>query len=316
MIACAALVACDVAADSDTTVQSASITPNADGSSGEVNTTTSPPADSDRDESTGAADTAGSTSASGDETTGEGGPPTFPPTSTGATGPDLPAPAPAQVDVVLSLDASQGTRWALLRLAGQVVAADLALRAEGVDARWAVVAWVDTVAGVGDPAVAVDTLEGWGSDPDAHAAAAAVGWWADHAGGGWQAPPTEGPDEDPDQGAGLDALATIAAWDGWRPTSLRYVVQVAATGLMEPPAAPSGHPAASGYAATAAALTAADVRVLAWAPVGSSGYAAPWPSGDPAIASAWHDLAAEDLPPGDAPSGFAAAVVSDVLAGS
>ena len=251
-----------------------------------------------------------------DETTGTGsdgstGIDTFPPTTTShfdhTTGGE---DTTCEVDVVLSIDAAAATRWALVRLGNQVIVADAHVRDAGVHARWIVIPWVDTVG-------AVDTLEGWSSDVDAYAASPAVQWYSVF-NGGVQVAPSEGIDEDPEVGAGLDALATAAAWDGWRPDAARWVVHVASSAIVEPPSTPGGFPAANTYEATLDALTASQVRVLAWSSVGAPGYDVP--HGDaPALSYAWHDLAPESgvpavLPPED--SGFAAAMGAAVGAGS
>ena len=275
------------------------------------------------DMTTGASSEAGDSSASdpADDTTdgpaGETGDeprpePDSPPASTGASagdggdtgttgdGEDL-----ERVDVVLSIDTANGMSWPLDRLAAQVVVADDALRASGVDTRWYVLAWVDVV-------TPMDTLEGWGSDPDAYAARTALEWWADMAWSAQQPAPWATPDEDPGVGAGLDALAAVGVWDGWRPGAVRYAVHVTVTQFAEAPAVLSGYPVTANYDDTIDALQDADVAVLAWTPAGP-GHDAPW--GDlPSVADATggqrRDIADESASPLDGPSGFGAALVS------
>lgn len=191
-------------------------------------------------------------------------------------------------DVMLSLDVSVQNFWPLRRLAGQVVAIDGALRANGVDARWYVMPWIDALG-------AVDTLEGWGSDPDAFAAANAVETWASLSQANVQPDGTGSPNLEADD-AGLSSLAAVAAWDGWRPGAVRVVVHVTDSGVVEAPAVLSGYPVIVKYADTAAALVAAEVHTVAWAPAEAPGYTAPWVDDTPAVAAEARDVAAEKAP--------------------
>ena len=210
------------------------------------------------------------------------------------------------IDIVLSIDVSIGMMWPLQRLAYDLPAMDASLRAQhNADVRWVVLPWVDVLGPVHEAADSGDWLA---------AGVAGVAYWAEFGIGNRQPDGSEETNDEPAD-AGLVALVAAAATE-WRAGATRLVVHVTDSPLAEAPAVLSGHGVSVTYADTVAALDAAGVHVVAWAPAGEPGYAAPW-NDSPAVASVAYDIAVENMtapPPAPGPDPLFAALVAEYVA--
>lgn len=210
------------------------------------------------------------------------------------------------IDIVLSIDVSIGMMWPLQRLAYDLPAMDALLKAQhGADVRWVVLPWVDVLGPVHEAEDSGDWLA---------AGVAGVAYWAEFGIGNHQPDGSEETNDEPAD-AGLVALVAAAATE-WRADATRVVVHVTDSSLAEAPAVLSGHGVSVTYADTVAALGAAGVHVVAWAPAGEPGYAAPW-NDSPAVASVAYDIAVENMtapPPAPGPDPLFAEHVAEYVA--
>ena len=210
------------------------------------------------------------------------------------------------IDIVLSIDVSIGMMWPLQRLAYDLPAMDASLRAQhGADVRWVVLPWVDVLGPVHEAADSGDWLaEG----------VAGVAYWAEFGIGNRQPDGSEETNDEPAD-AGLVALVAAAAIE-WRADAARVVVHVTDSPLAEAPAVLSGHGVSVTYGDVVSALGVAGVHVVAWAPAGEPGYAAPW-NDSPAVASVAYDIAVENMtapPPAPGPDPLFAEHVAEYVA--
>jgi hypothetical protein len=160
-----------------------------------------------------------------------------------------------QIDVVFAVDVSTTMNFMLGKIGSEIAAVDAEVRAQGLDARYGLVVFVDDVLVTGggqafaDIAALQQELAVWqkftSSNRQIGSAASNLDW----------------PENT------LDALHAAAADFAWRPaaTTLRAIVHATDDDFGEAPAVQSGQRVRHGYGETVAALRAAEVRVFSFA---------------------------------------------------
>ena len=160
-----------------------------------------------------------------------------------------------QIDIVFAVDVSTTMNFMLGKIEREIAAVDAAVRAQGLDARYGLVVFVDDVA-VANAGKAYADLAALQRD--------LVGWQSFTAGNrqiSSEASNLDWPENT------LDALHAAADTFEWRPasTTLRAIVHATDDDFGEAPAVQSGQAVKHGYRQTVAALRAAEIRVFSFA---------------------------------------------------
>lgn len=160
-----------------------------------------------------------------------------------------------QIDIVFAVDVSTTMHFMLGKIEREIAAVDAAARAQGLDARYGLVVFVDDVK-VANGGKAYDDLAALQRDLAA--------WQAFTASNRQilgEAANLDWPENT------LDALHAAATEFAWRPaaTTLRTIVHATDDDFGEPPAVQSGQAVQHTYRQTVAVLRAAEVRVFSFA---------------------------------------------------
>ncbi len=160
-----------------------------------------------------------------------------------------------QIDVVFAVDVSTTMNFMLGKIEQEIAAVDAEVRAQGLDARYGLVVFVDDVqiANGGQPYADLAALQ------------RDLAQWQAFTASNRQIGSTAANLDWPENT--LDALYTAADGFAWRPadTTLRAIVHATDDDFGEAPAVQSGQTIQHGYRQTVAALRAAEVRVFSFA---------------------------------------------------
>lgn len=160
-----------------------------------------------------------------------------------------------QIDIVFAVDVSTTMNFMLGKIEREIAAVDATVRAEGLDARYGLVVFVDDV----------KVANGGRPYADLAALQAELKTWQAFTASNRQIASPEANLDWPENT--LDALHAAADQFAWRPaaTTLRTVVHATDDDFGEAPAVQSGQVVQHSYRQTLAALQAAEVRVFSFA---------------------------------------------------